>query len=755
MRGLLLPALILIVLAGLATVAIRSLELDYRIDAFLPAPADADQALVVDQLGSGPGGRMILAAIDGASPARLAQVSHELAGQWRGLDGVVQVQNGSDVPDPATLEKLMQARFVLIDRIEDRTEPDAITDQLDDRLSELAMGGRQVEQLIRRDPLGLIPELADRLAPASSPQRFDGAWFDPAMERALLIVSSEYPAFASQDQRILVDNLRAAFAEQADAEMSLKLAGPAMIGLDSAERSRGDATRLSLIGSVFLLLILTVVWRSPALVLAGALPLAAGAVCGLAATVVFFGQVHGLTLAFGFTLLGVVLDYPVHLFGHASGRRLNQSARDIAAPLLLGATSTLIAYLAIWTSTSQGLAQLGAFSAAGLAGAALTTLLLPWLNISAPDRLPRRVPTVVYQPWIVGLAALIAVGTLFWQGEDRWSADLSRLSPISPERIADDVDLRRALGAGDVGQLIVINVSTLDQALQTSEHTVEILESARQQGLLDNWQSPSDLIPSTAEQARRRSAWPSPESLSLAISEAAPRFQAEAFGPFMDDLAGLGDLPNLTPEWWADTALADRVNSLLTPTDDGWRALIVPVGLSDPDALSGLLEQHQAAARLIDMRAVSEAMVTAYRIEAGWSLAIAAMLIVVLLAVRLGRLGTTLRVIAPPLAAVACTAAIMSVFDQGLTIVHLVGLLLAAGIGLDFAIFTQTLADRPEQRQRTNRSVLVCAVTSGGVFLILGQSGIGTLNMLGLTVALGILLSWIFARLCQPPCRYR
>ena len=145
------------------------------------------------------------------------------------------------------------------------------------------------------------------------------------MERALLIVSSEFPPpFASQDQRILVDNLRAAFAEHADAGMSLKLAGPAMIGLDSAERSRNDATRLSLIGSVFLLLILTVVWRSPALVLAGALPLAAGAVCGLAATVVFFGQVHGLTLAFGFTLLGVVLDYPVHLFGHASGRRLNQ-----------------------------------------------------------------------------------------------------------------------------------------------------------------------------------------------------------------------------------------------------------------------------------------------------------------------------------------------------------------------------------------------------------------------------------------------
>ena len=30
----------------------------------------------------------------------------------------------------------------------------------------------------------------------------------------------------------------------------------------------------------------------------------------------FAGGVHGITVAFGFTLIGVVKDYPIHLFSH-------------------------------------------------------------------------------------------------------------------------------------------------------------------------------------------------------------------------------------------------------------------------------------------------------------------------------------------------------------------------------------------------------------------------------------------------------
>ena len=746
----LLPALLLAGLAGLAALAVSGLDLDYRIDAFLPVPSNPDQALVVDQISGGPGARLILAAVEGEDTGDLAELSQRLVQRWHDIDGVARVRNSSDLPDPETVEGLMRARFLLVEGIEERLEPAALQAALADRLSDLALGGRQVEALIRRDPLGLIPELADDLASASPPLSFDGVWFDASLQRALLIVESSYPAFDSEAQRALVDELRSSFTETAGESVDLTLAGPVLIGLDSAEQSRSEATRLSLLGSAFLLLILILAWRSVSLLIAGALPLAAGVVAGLTTVALAFDQVHGLTLAFGFTLLGVVLDYPVHLFGHAAGRRLDQSARVIAGPLLLGAASTLIAYLAIWSSTSSGLAQLGAFSAAGLAAAALTTLALPLLGLKPPDRLARQPGRRIHQPGVVWLAAALALGWLIWQGDARWSSDLSRLSPIDHERLAEDIELRQALGAGNVGQLLVLHAPDRAQVLVRTEATIELLNQAREADLIEAWQSPTDLLPSPARQAARRSAWPTADEMARALSDADPRFQAGAFEPFLDDLRALETLPELTPEYWQDTALAGRLDGLLSPVADGWRALILPVGIDHPEALGDWLSERNASARLVQLREVSEAMVDRYRSEAGQRLLLALGLIIVLLGLRMRSVGDTLAVIAPPLAAALCTAAIMSSWQQGLSLVHLIGLLLATGIGLDFALFNRMMARHGDCDQRTRRALAVCAISSGGVFLILGQSTIGMLNMLGLTVALGVLLSWVFARLLSP-----
>jgi len=749
----LLPALLLAGLAGLAALAVRGLDLDYRIDAFLPVPSHPDQALVVDQIGGGPGARLILAAVEGADSGDLAELSHRLLERWQDIDGAARVRNSSELPDSETLERLMRARFLLVDKIEQRLQPPAVQAALADRLSDLALAGRQVEALVRRDPLGLIPELAGGLAPASPPRSFDGVWFDASLQRALLIVESDYPAFDSEAQRALVNELRSSFAETAAESIELTLAGPVLIGLDAAEQSRSEATRLSLLGSAFLLLVLILAWRSLSLLIAGALPLAAGVVAGLTTVALAFDQVHGLTLAFGFTLLGVVLDYPVHLFGHAAGRRLDQSARAIAGPLLLGAASTLIAYLAIWSSTSSGLAQLGAFSAAGLTAAALTTLLLPGLGLKPPDRLVRRPGRRLHQPGVVWLAALLALGWLTWQGEDRWSSDLSRLSPIDQDRLTEDIELRQALGAGNVGQLLVLHAPDRAQALARTEATVALLRQARKDGLIEAWQAPTDLLPSPAAQAARREAWPTADAMALVLSNAEPRFQADAFEPFLADLGALDTMPELTPEYWRNTALAGRLDSLLSPVANGWRSLIVPSGLDHPDALSDWLAERGDSARLVQLRQVSEAMVDRYRSEAGQRLLLALGLIVILLGLRMRSARDTLAVIAPPLAAALCTAAIMSSWHQGLSLVHLIGLLLATGIGLDFALFNRMMAGRDDSDQRTRRALAVCAVSSGGVFLILGQSTIGMLNMLGLTVALGVLLSWIFARLLSPKVR--
>ena len=50
------------------------------------------------------------------------------------------------------------------------------------------------------------------------------------------------------------------------------------------------------------------------MLLLGLLPIASGALAGIAAVSLAFGFVHGITLGFGVTLIGESLDYAIYLF---------------------------------------------------------------------------------------------------------------------------------------------------------------------------------------------------------------------------------------------------------------------------------------------------------------------------------------------------------------------------------------------------------------------------------------------------------
>ena len=98
-----------------------------------------------------------------------------------------------------------------------------------------------------------------------------------------------------------------------------------------------------------------------------------------------YGEVHGITLAFGFTLIGVAQDYPIHFFSHQRrGLKPLLNVQQLWPTLATGVAATCVAYLAFLASGVTGLAQLGVFSIAGLLVAGLATrCLLP--RVSGDD----------------------------------------------------------------------------------------------------------------------------------------------------------------------------------------------------------------------------------------------------------------------------------------------------------------------------------------------------------------------------------
>jgi predicted exporter len=153
------------------------------------------------------------------------------------------------------------------------------------------------------------------------------------------------------------------------------------------ERTRVDARRLGLAATVGMIVLLLVAYRSAGAVLLSALPLASAGLAGLAAVAAVFGSVHGITLAFGFTLIGVAQDYPLHLLSHSRpDRKSREVARALWPTLATGVASTCIAYLTFAFSGVTGLQQLACFAVTGLVVAALASrFVLPAMVASSRD----------------------------------------------------------------------------------------------------------------------------------------------------------------------------------------------------------------------------------------------------------------------------------------------------------------------------------------------------------------------------------
>jgi len=84
-----------------------------------------------------------------------------------------------------------------------------------------------------------------------------------------------------------------------------------------------------------------------------------------------------------------------------------------------------------------------------------------------------------------------------------------------------------------------------------------------------------------------------------------------------------------------------------------------------------------------------------------------------------------------------------------LSLFHLVALILAAGLGLDYALFFEHIEDDPAEQRRTLHSILVCSASTFIVFALLAASSLPVLRAIGVTVALGVAFNFALALLTR------
>jgi predicted exporter len=243
---------------------------------------------------------------------------------------------------------------------------------------------------------------------------------------------------------------------------------------------KDDAWRFSLIATSLVATLLLTLYRSPRVLALGLLPVASGALAGVAAVSIVFGSVHGITLGFGATLIGEGVDYAIYLFTQIAP---NVTPRNTLAriwpTLRLGVLTSICGFSAMLLASFPGLAQLGLFSIVGLIVAvAVTRYVLPALlpidftvraaNTLAPAVNAAAQRAAVLRYPLIGLVVLAAAFIVMRESALQ-NDSLASLSPVSMRDQALDADLRRAIGAPDVRHLVVVTAKDEQAALEASE----------------------------------------------------------------------------------------------------------------------------------------------------------------------------------------------------------------------------------------------------------------------------------------------
>jgi predicted exporter len=760
-RGWLLLALWCGLLAGGLAWVQTNLVVSADLRLFMPTPRTDAQRLLVQNVGESPASRLELLAISGDSPQVLAKISKALAGALISAEDFVFVANGEQDPQEMA-EALLPYRYLITDSFDGHPlDGDQLARALKERGEDMASpAAALLEEWLPRDPTLEMLHLASQWQPRKEPRRIGDVWFTADGQRALLIVETRAAAFDPDAQTKALTHLRAEFARvRGPSKAQLTVSGSGYFSSLIKNRTQREATWFGAAATLGLAILMWAAYRQARFIVLGALPLLSAALAGLAAVGLLFESVHGITLAFGFTLIGVAQDYPMHLFSHLRvSEHPSSTARGVWPPLRTGVASTCIAYLAFLLSGVTGLEQLACLTITGLAAAALTTrFLLPQVigavhrdsaqsaflgRMNARiERLPRPFAMLLIIPLVCG-------AVLMFRQDGFWQNDLSRLTPVPADLLQTDAALRREMATPDLRYLLVVSGVSEQAVLQRLETLDGTLSAAVGRGQVGSYDHPARYLPSIELQKKRQAALPDAARLRAMLSQGVVDlpFADDLFEPFVADATRAKTLAPIDLAALSGTPLELRVRSGLFSRDGQWYGLVNFYEVHDPAALAASL-RDMPAITFLDLKAASESLVAAQRSRMLVCLGAAAILLVVVIWLTLRRPMRVLRVLAPMALTTLIILALLRATGVSLSLFHLISLVLAAGLGLDYALFFEHAADVAEEQKRTLHAVLVCSISTLLVFALLAFSTVPILRAIGITVSLGVVSNFALALL--------
>jgi predicted exporter len=629
----------------------------------------------------------------------------------------------------------------------------------------------------QNDPFGLFSDWIQARAQETPVRPRAGKLFvaDQHYSYVVLPMTLQQPAFALSTQKIVIPLLARAQQVAQQTAPNIKIISAGMV-LHAAAAGAQASREMSTIGLGSVLGILLLMWltfRSLKPILLIGLSLIVGCLGALTVCYFIFGQIHLLTLVFGASLIGVAQDYALYFL--CSSLLVKESVLQRTLPgLCLTLIAALLGYLGLALTPFPGLQQMAIFSGSGLLFAWLSVIC--WFPVLVKPQMLKTTrladnynssrtawPVFNKNKFTLITALLFLIIIIVGLSRLTISDDIRALQKSPPQLINDQLALDKLLDTPTPAQFYLVRGATPEIVLQREELLKQQLDLLINQRLISGYQAISNWVPSLQTQQTNQ------ELVKEKILNENYYRRGERRSPAGDQPVAptkniLNQLATKIGEDtnWTNNTKNNLLNSnqlltpeqfLLTPasgpwrylwlgkTSDGYASIVALRGLND---YANLPKLQQATANISGVQWVDKvggisAVLGHYRQYMGWVIICAYLAIYLLLALRYRTAAW--RVLAPPALASIGVLAVLGIFNIPLQLFHVLAFMLILGLGVDYGIFLQEQSDKYYPWLTVGLSAISALLAFG----LLALSNTPPLHAFGLTMLIGMILTWMIA----------
>lgn len=525
-------------------------------------------------------------------------------------------------------------------------------------------------------------------------------------------------------------------------EVRMLRSGVVFHAAHAASRAKTDINRISTLSLAGIAVLLLAAFLSLRPMVLPFLSVAVGIGFGVAVTHLVFGSLHILTLVFGASLIGVVVDYALHFSYHRAGGDGDHAA--LGRAMVLSLMTSLTGYAALGLAGLDALARVAVFSCAGLVAA--------WLTVTgAGDRIlgdglrinPRLIPPLVgaidrvagavarWTPLLVliplGLATLLMLRGVPPGDDPRYffSTDAGLA--------AEEAELARRIGSREPGRYFLVRGDDMNGLYRGLADLRSATPAGTILGINDWLPAPEVQLLNHGLQAAlfRHDGAVAKLVARLGLPDDADNSAAYDYlisaGEVADPLALFGPDQGVLP-------------SLVFPVGDrlyGAALITDAAQIGDPAAIAERVE----GAEYIDTAGRAGETLRKQRQTAQWMLLTAFVLVALLMLARYRHPGA-LAMLLVPACGVLGALTFLGLTGTPLTLFHVMALFLVLGLGMDYVIFSVEMRAHPDSMKQ---AVFLSAVTSLLAFGLLALSDTAVVRALGATVLVGNTLNLLGA----------